>query len=101
MSYGHPKHYEQNKAWFQATPPGKSHRRPWTDEDDVLILAKDEVRPDRWRYTIPKLAKMLGRTRGAVATRRSRLLAVEQEIKALNAFADSLSELPIHRTEAG
>lgn len=74
MSYGHPTHYEDNRAWFQATPPGKGHRRPWTEEEDEMILAPNEEDLGRWAHTIPYLAKKLGRTRGAVATRRSRLL---------------------------
>ena len=26
MSYGHPNHYESNRAWFQATPKGYGRR---------------------------------------------------------------------------
>lgn len=78
MSYGHPRHYEQNKAWFGATPAGKAHRRPWTLEEDLAILEPDPDGGPGYRYTIPVLAKDLGRTRGAVATRRSRLVKEER-----------------------
>jgi len=53
------------KQMRESIPGGASHRTPWTEQDDNLVI--DSTLPDR------ELAKVLGRSYSATQKRRHRL----------------------------